>query len=77
MRHSGTDRSLESRVLKRLARDRRLDAARVDVAAEDGVVRLLGTVPDELARSLALFDALDVHGVARAVNELQVDEHEP
>jgi osmotically-inducible protein OsmY len=77
MRQYRTDETLQQSVRRRLDRDHRLAKARVDVDVDDGVVRLRGTVPDELDRALALYDALDVAGVTRVINDLRVSEPPP
>ncbi len=58
-------------MLKQLGRDRRVKGA-VEVDVEDAVVRPDGTVPNDLARALALYDALVVDGVTRVINDLTV-----
>jgi osmotically-inducible protein OsmY len=65
-----SEKALEKHVRRRLENDRLLDATRVSVSADDGVVHLKGTVPDDCSRALALYDALQVDGVRRVVNDL-------
>jgi osmotically-inducible protein OsmY len=67
------DDVLREEVLKQLGRDRRVEGP-VEVDVEDAVVRLGGTVPSDLGRALALYDALIVEGVTRVINNLTVSE---
>jgi osmotically-inducible protein OsmY len=71
-----TDDMLREEILGRLERDDHVNS-RVAVQVENGVVRLDGTVPNNLVRAIALYDALEVDGVSRVINDLTVSGTSP
>ena len=56
-----------------LDRDDRLDAAAIEVVAQNGAVRLFGRVASERDRNQAEFDAWYVDGVDRVVNDIDIN----
>lgn len=66
------DDEIRADVVDELACDTRLDASKVRVTVDDGVVRLSGAVPTIGAHCAAEFDAWTVLGVTQVVNETVV-----
>lgn len=64
------NRALRKVVMRQLSRTRGLDVDGINVTAIDGVVTLLGTVPDISQIDLAIDVARDVAGVREVLNGL-------
>jgi osmotically-inducible protein OsmY len=71
------DRELAEQVRERLVRDERLDARRIAVEVEAGVVTLSGEVGTLVAKRDAGDAAWDTAGIADVRNLLTVAEPEP
>lgn len=67
-----SDDHLYDQVRLRLASDRDVGSARIEVTVKDGVVTLRGTVPKEKLRQKAEKLARRVKGVRAVVNEIQI-----
>ncbi|MBS3805084.1 MAG: BON domain-containing protein [Oleiphilaceae bacterium] len=70
--YAATDEELKTWVVNELSWDSRIDASRVAVLVDDGLVTLKGTVPSYAARDAAEDDALGVLGVVAVDNQLGV-----
>lgn len=66
------DDEIERDVVRALTRDVWVDASRLQVRVDDGVVYLSGTVEDSTSRSAAEDDAWSVRGVTEVVNDIAV-----
>lgn len=66
------DAAITASVHRRLAADRALHQVSIDVATDDGLVRLSGRVPDEPTRAHAAELAADIEGVREVDNRLQI-----
>jgi osmotically-inducible protein OsmY len=71
---TATDAWITTRVAASLRCDRAVDAERIDVSTEDGVVTLSGRVPSLAQKRLAAEIAGDIQGVREVTNALGVDE---
>ncbi len=71
-----TDKSVTEDVNDSLSWDSRVDASKITVAVDRGVVTLTGTVPSYSARAAATEDAWVIAGVRDIKNQLQVDYRE-
>jgi osmotically-inducible protein OsmY len=67
-----TDEKIKIDVTDQLYWDYRVDASDIQVAVEDGVIELEGTVPSFSAKASASDDAWSVDGVVRVENDLDV-----
>lgn len=67
-----SDERIREDVSEALTDDDNLDAADVDVRVSDGVVTLVGTVPDRQQKRRAYHDAENASGVRDVKNELQL-----
>jgi len=65
-----SDAYLSGKVKSRLDQDPNVQAGRIRVEADAGVVTLDGSVPDERQAAEAVRDALDVHGVYAVNSQL-------
>jgi hyperosmotically inducible periplasmic protein len=66
------DLKVESAVYERLLASEALDARRVRISVQGGVVRLMGSVPDSSQKERVREVVQSVPGVASVVNELEV-----
>ncbi len=71
-----TDKSVTEDVNDSLSWDSRVDASKITVAVDRGVVTLTGTVPSYSARAAATEDAWVIAGVRDIKNQLQVDSRQ-
>jgi len=69
---AASDIWIASAVRMRLLADTRVPGLEIDLDSYDGVVTLFGMVSSQEAKAAAEADALQVSGVRRVVNELQV-----
>lgn len=69
-----SDKTLDSRITARMHHDAVLKKYDVDVAVDNGVAKLTGTVPTEAARKKAGRLAT-MHGISHVDNQLVVDAH--
>ena len=67
-----SDATITAGVKAELAKDKTLDALKIDVDTTDGHVALKGTAPSESARDRAAMLANSVNGVVSVDNQLQV-----
>ncbi len=67
-----TDREIQENVLEELRWDRRIDAADIGVAVEDGIVSLSGSVNSFAERQAAQEAALRMSGVHDVANDIHV-----
>ena len=67
-----TDELIKQDVTDELVRDTRVDASKIHVEVENGVVRLKGEAPTYLGRASATEDALAVLGVLEVSNRITV-----
>ena len=66
------DEDIARDVLRALQRDRRIDARHIEVAVQDGIVRLTGAVPTLAQKRAASEDAWYTAGLVDLVDELRV-----
>lgn len=66
------DAAITASVHRRLAADTLLHEVSIDVATDDGLVRLSGLVPDESTRAHAAEVAADIEGVREVDNRLRI-----
>jgi hypothetical protein len=76
-RYRNHDERLRLAVIRSLARDRWLDARRVDVRVERGVVTLSGEVGDHMEMRYAWDDAWETPGVRGVISSLRVRDSRP
>ena len=73
-----SDQQIVEEACQRLERDGEIDASEIEVMAEDGVIRLRGTVPDRATKRKAEDCVESVYGARDVMNELRVlEEHKP
>ena len=75
--NAARDNWLATAVKRKLIVDERVPAQEVSVDAQDGVVILFGTVPNDAAKHAAQVDAADVPGVSGVKNEILVRHPQP
>jgi osmotically-inducible protein OsmY len=66
------DKTLQESVMRELAWEPRVDAARIGVSARDGAVTLSGEVASYSARTAAVRAAERIHGVRAVADELKI-----
>jgi hypothetical protein len=71
------DASITADVQAKLEQIRVLRQAQVTIATKDGVVTLVGTIPNEFARTQALDAARATPGVVRVDDKLRLDVSSP
>lgn len=71
--YSATDARILDDVCRSLERDGAVDARGIEVACDNGIVRLNGTIADREMRSRAQLCCSAVEDVSYVVNELRVD----
>ena len=74
MAFAQTDTALTANVKTKLAADETVKGGSVNVATDDHVVTLSGTVPSQAVRDRALEIARDTAGVTSVVDKLTIDE---
>ena len=67
------DESIVKDVVDSLYWDSRVDASKVSVTVDDGIVKLAGSVPSYTSREAASEDAWLITGVRQVDNQLKVD----
>jgi hypothetical protein len=67
-----SDQQIIEEACQRLERDGEVDASEIEVTAEDGVIRLRGTVPDRRTKRRAEECVESVYGAQDVMNELRV-----
>ena len=67
-----SDQQIVEDACQRLERDGEVDASDIEVTAEDGVIRLRGTVPDRRTKRRAEECVESVYGARDVMNELRV-----
>ena len=71
-----SDQQIVEEACQRLERDGEIDASEIEVMAEDGVIRLRGTVPDRATKRKAEDCVESVYGARDVMNELRVQRDE-
>jgi hypothetical protein len=69
-----SDQQIIEDACQRLERDGEIDASEIEVSAEDGVIRLRGTVPDRRAKRRAEECVESIYGARDVMNELRVEQ---
>lgn len=72
-----SDQQILEEACQRLERDGEVDASEIEVSAEDGVIRLRGTVHDRHTKRCAEHCVESIYGVRDVMNELRVSQGEP
>jgi osmotically-inducible protein OsmY len=67
-----SDQQILEEACQRLERDGEIDASEIEVTAEDGVIRLRGTVQDRMTKRRAEECVESVYGTRDVMNELRV-----
>jgi hypothetical protein len=67
-----SDQQIVEDACQRLERDGEVDATDIEVSAEDGILRLRGTVPDRRTKRRAEECVESIYGVRDVMNELRV-----
>jgi osmotically-inducible protein OsmY len=67
-----SDQQITDEACQRLERDGEIDASDIEVTAEDGVIRLRGTVQDRMTKRRAEECVESVYGTRDVMNELRV-----
>jgi hypothetical protein len=67
-----SDQQILEDACQRLERDGEIDASEIEVSAEDGVIRLRGTVPDRRTKRRAEECVESIYGARDVMNELRV-----
>jgi hypothetical protein len=67
-----SDQQIVEEACQRLERDGEVDATDIEVTAEDGVIRLRGTVPDRQTKRRAEECVESIYGARDVMNELRV-----
>jgi hypothetical protein len=67
-----SDEQILEEACQRLERDGQIDASEIEVSAEDGVIRLRGTVPDRPMKRRAEECVESIYGTRDVMNELRV-----
>jgi hypothetical protein len=67
-----SDQQITEEACQRLERDGEIDASDIEVGAEDGVIRLRGTVQDRASKRRAEECVESIYGVSDVMNELRV-----
>jgi hypothetical protein len=71
-----SDQQITEDACQRLERDGEIDASEIEVTAEDGVIRLRGTVQDRATKRRAEQCVESVYGARDVMNELRVQREE-
>lgn len=71
-----SDQQIVEEACQRLERDGEIDASDIEVTAEDGVIRLRGTVHDRRAKRRAEECVESIYGAHDVMNELRVSKQE-
>jgi hypothetical protein len=69
-----SDQQIIEDACQRLERDGEIDASDIEVSAEDGVIRLRGTVPDRQTKRRAEECVESIYGARDVMNELRVEQ---
>ena len=69
-----SDEKIIEEACQRLERDGEIDASNIEVSAEDGVIRLRGTVEDRRTKRRAEECVESIYGVRDVMNELRVTQ---
>jgi len=69
-----SDEKIIEEASQRLERDGHIDASDIEVTAEDGVIRLRGTVDDRQTKRRAEECVESIYGVRDVMNELRVSQ---
>jgi hypothetical protein len=69
-----SDQQICEEACQRLERDGEIDASDIEVSAEDGILRLRGTVPDRRTKRRAEECVESIYGVRDVMNELRVSQ---
>ena len=69
-----SDQQIIEEACQRLERDGEIDASEIEVSAEDGVIRLRGTVHDRKAKRRAEECVESIYGARDVMNELRVEQ---
>lgn len=72
-----SDELIKKEVVDQITRDDRVDASKVAVEVDNGIVILRGEVPSYFTRSAVQYSALKVVDVRRVVNQITVNPPEP
>jgi hypothetical protein len=67
-----SDQQIVEEACQRLERDGEIDASEIEVSAEDGTIRLRGTVPDRQTKRRAEECVESIYGAQDVMNELRV-----
>jgi hypothetical protein len=67
-----SDQQIVEEACQRLERDGEIDASEIEVSAEDGTIRLRGTVPDRQTKRHAEECVESIYGAQDVMNELRV-----
>jgi hypothetical protein len=67
-----SDQQIVEEACQRLERDGEVDATDIEVSAEDGIIRLRGTVPDRQTKRRAEECVESIYGAKDVMNELRV-----
>ena len=67
-----SDQQIVEEACQRLERDGEVDATDIEVSAEDGIIRLRGTVPDRQTKRRAEECVESIYGARDVMNELRV-----
>jgi hypothetical protein len=67
-----SDQQIIEEACQRLERDGEVDASEIEVSAEDGIIRLRGTVPDRRTKRRAEECVESIYGARDVMNELRV-----
>jgi hypothetical protein len=67
-----SDQQIIEEACQRLERDGEVDATEIEVSAEDGIIRLRGTVPDRSTKRRAEECVESIYGARDVMNELRV-----
>lgn len=68
-----SDQQIIEEACQRLERDAEIDASEIEVSADDGILRLRGTVPDRHTKRRAEECVESVYGARDVMNELRVE----
>jgi hypothetical protein len=71
-----SDQQIIEDACQRLERDGEVDASEIEVTAEDGVIRLRGTVPDRKTKRRAEECVESIYGARDVMNELRVSRED-
>ena len=72
-----SDQQIVEEACQRLERDGDIDASEIEVTAEDGVIRLRGTVDDRQTKRRAEECVESIYGARDVMNELRVSQQGP